>query len=235
PGHLPAGLRRPAGARQRLGPRGPGALPRRRPRRRLPRRLRRDRDARRPPARRRAAPGRMAGRVRHRHPRAVRRPRPRPVRRGRRRRDPARRDPRRARPGPRRLPPRPPGRPRGPSAQPGPQPVTQGGLTPEWLTGVQKAEVRTVSAEPVGTGQIGACFRLTLTGAGVPASLVAKLPAADPAARALLGGAYRATTVDWQTLTVGLPARDLSYFLATSLTTEDRRAHEHRLVARYHE
>ena len=44
-----------------------------------------------------------------------------------------------------------------------------------------------------------------------------------------------ATTVDWQTLTVGLPARDLSYFLATSLTTEDRRAHEHRLVARYHE
>src|SRR5690606_33281961 len=97
------------------------------------------------------------------------------------------------------------------------------------------SEVRTVSAEPVGTGQIGACFRLTLTGAGVPASLVAKLPAADPAARALLGGAYRATTVDWQTLTVGLPARDLSYFLATSLTTEDRRAHEHRLVARYHE
>ncbi|HLV71836.1 MAG TPA: oxidoreductase family protein [Vulgatibacteraceae bacterium] len=271
--------------------------------------------------------------------------------------------------------------------------MTPGGLTPEWLTGVLKAEVRTVSAEPVGTGQIGACFRLTLTGAGVPASLVAKLPAADPAARALLGGAYRtevlfyrdiaptvairtprchhaeidlgtfdfvllledlspaaqgdqlagcslrqadacmlalaglhgprwcdesllgidglhhntaadadalaevyapavetfidrfgdrlalvdrdtlrrtteavgpwlvarperfalvhgdyrldnvlfppdgdtATTVDWQTLTVGLPARDLSYFLATSLTTEDRRAHEHRLVARYHE
>lgn len=40
--------------------------------------------------------------------------------------------------------------------------------------------------------------------------------------------------VDWQTLTVGLPARDLAYFLGTSLTTADRRAHEHELVAACH-
>ncbi|XRQ14471.1 oxidoreductase family protein [Actinomadura welshii] len=266
-------------------------------------------------------------------------------------------------------------------------------LTPAWLTGVLNARVDEVGIEPVGTGQIGACFRLTLNGGAVPARLVAKLPAADPAARALLGGAYRtevlfyrdiaptvairtprchhaeldpatfdfvllledlspavqgdqlagcspreargcmlalaglhgprwrdetllgidglhhntdadaealtevyapavetfidrfadrlhpddqdtlrrtvdqigpwllarperfglvhgdyrldnilfppdegiATTVDWQTLTIGLPARDLSYFLATSLTTDDRRTHEHHLVAGYHE
>ncbi|TDC68576.1 DUF1679 domain-containing protein [Actinomadura sp. GC306] len=271
--------------------------------------------------------------------------------------------------------------------------MTPDELTPDWLSGVLDARVDGVAADPVGTGQIGACFRLTLTGDDGPGRLVAKLPAADPAARALLGGAYRtevlfyrdiaptvairtprchhaaidhetfdfvilledlapavqgdqlagcpprragacmtalaglhgprwcddsllgvdglhhntaadadtlaevyapavetfidrfgdrlhpadrdtlrrttetigpwltarserfglvhgdyrldnilfppdgdtATTVDWQTLTIGLPARDLSYFLATSLTTDDRRAHERDLVARYHE
>ncbi|WP_207943394.1 oxidoreductase family protein [Actinomadura sp. KC345] len=267
------------------------------------------------------------------------------------------------------------------------------GLTASWLGEVLGGRVDTVDVKAVGTGQIGSCFRLTLTGAGVPGGLVAKLPAADPAARALLGGAYRtevlfyrdvaetvairtprchhaaidpetfdfvllledlspavqgdqltgcsireaggcvlalaglhgprwcdeslldadglhhsteadadtlaevyapavetfvdrfadrldpadrdtlrrttetigpwlvarsdrfglvhgdyrldnllfppdgsgATTVDWQTLTIGLPARDLSYFLATSLTTEARRTHERDLVTRYHE
>ena len=41
------------------------------------------------------------------------------------------------------------------------------------------------------------------------------------------------TVVDWQTLAVGLPARDVSYFLATSLRPEDRAAHERRLVESY--
>jgi len=40
--------------------------------------------------------------------------------------------------------------------------------------------------------------------------------------------------VDWQTLAVAPPARDLAYFLGTSLRTEDRRAAEDRLVAAYH-
>lgn len=40
--------------------------------------------------------------------------------------------------------------------------------------------------------------------------------------------------VDWQTLSLALPARDLAYFLGTSLTVEDRRAHERDLVAAYH-
>ncbi len=38
--------------------------------------------------------------------------------------------------------------------------------------------------------------------------------------------------VDWQTIGVGLPARDLAYFLETSLDPELRREHEHHLVAR---
>ncbi|WP_169738361.1 phosphotransferase [Patulibacter minatonensis] len=41
--------------------------------------------------------------------------------------------------------------------------------------------------------------------------------------------------LDWQGVTYGNGTIDLAYFLATSLTTEDRRAHERDLVARYHE
>lgn len=40
-------------------------------------------------------------------------------------------------------------------------------------------------------------------------------------------------TVDWQTVTLGLPARDLSYFLSTSLLADTRRQHEPALVAAY--
>ena len=44
----------------------------------------------------------------------------------------------------------------------------------------------------------------------------------------------RVTVVDWQTLAVGLPARDLSYFVATSLQPDQRASHEQDLVDRYH-
>ncbi len=40
--------------------------------------------------------------------------------------------------------------------------------------------------------------------------------------------------VDWQTLAIAMPARDLGYFIGTSLPTERRRAEESRLVAEYH-
>ncbi|HXO52939.1 MAG TPA: phosphotransferase, partial [Mycobacterium sp.] len=43
------------------------------------------------------------------------------------------------------------------------------------------------------------------------------------------------TVVDWQTLTVGLPARDLAYFFGTSLQPQLRKSHERRLVLRYHD
>ena len=42
------------------------------------------------------------------------------------------------------------------------------------------------------------------------------------------------TVVDWQTLGVGLPARDLAYFTATSLNPELRAGIEADLVAEYH-
>jgi aminoglycoside/choline kinase family phosphotransferase len=40
--------------------------------------------------------------------------------------------------------------------------------------------------------------------------------------------------VDWQTLVVGPPARDVAYFLGTSLAVKERRAAEKRLVGLYH-
>lgn len=44
----------------------------------------------------------------------------------------------------------------------------------------------------------------------------------------------RVSVVDWQTLGVGLPARDLAYFTATSLNSQLRASIEEELVADYH-
>lgn len=71
-------------------------------------------------------------------------------------------------------------------------------ITPQWLTnalrrGGIEAEVGTITATPIGTGQIASCYRLTihyLRGAG-PATLVAKLPSADPQRRAADAFTYR--------------------------------------------
>jgi hypothetical protein len=40
--------------------------------------------------------------------------------------------------------------------------------------------------------------------------------------------------VDWQSVAVGPPLRDVAYFLGTSITTDDRRAHEREIVREYH-
>lgn len=45
----------------------------------------------------------------------------------------------------------------------------------------------------------------------------------------------RITVVDWQTIGVGLPTRDLAYFTATSLAPEMRAEIERDLVSRYHD
>ncbi|MFB4297510.1 phosphotransferase family protein [Actinomadura sp. NTSP31] len=67
------------------------------------------------------------------------------------------------------------------------------GLTAAVLSEILQAPVTSVAWEKVGSGQIGACYRLRLDGAeGVPRRLVAKLAAEDEASRAFLGPAYRA-------------------------------------------
>ncbi|GEP37603.1 aminoglycoside phosphotransferase [Nocardioides psychrotolerans] len=65
------------------------------------------------------------------------------------------------------------------------------GLTAAWVSEALGAEVTEVVAEQVGTGQIGTCYRLRLTGQGVPTSVLVKLPAAEQGSRDLLAGAYR--------------------------------------------
>lgn len=47
-------------------------------------------------------------------------------------------------------------------------------------------------------------------------------------------GAPNVFAVDWQGMSVGLPARDIAFFLSTGLQVEDRRAHEEAIVAAYH-
>lgn len=42
------------------------------------------------------------------------------------------------------------------------------------------------------------------------------------------------TVLDWQTVTVAPPTRDVAYLLGTSLVVDDRRRHEEALVAGYH-
>jgi hypothetical protein len=64
-------------------------------------------------------------------------------------------------------------------------------LTSGWLSDVLGRPVVVLGVEAVGTGQIGACYRVALAGDGLPGTLLAKLPAADPAAREMLAGAYR--------------------------------------------
>ena len=77
-------------------------------------------------------------------------------------------------------------------------------------------------------------------------SLVTPWLLAEPDRFSLMHGDYRldnllydpdrtrVTVVDWQTMGIGLPARDLTYFTATSLAPEDRAAVERELVERYH-
>jgi len=48
------------------------------------------------------------------------------------------------------------------------------------------------------------------------------------------GDPGKVAAVDWQTVGIAQPGRDLAYFLGTCLAVDDRRRHEHELVARYH-
>jgi hypothetical protein len=78
------------------------------------------------------------------------------------------------------------------------------------------------------------------------AGLVAEWLLVEPDRYCLLHGDYRldnllfdpertqVTVVDWQTLAVGLPSRDLAYFTGTSLLPADRAATERELVEVYH-
>lgn len=63
--------------------------------------------------------------------------------------------------------------------------------TAPWLSAVLGRRVDSVLTERIGTGQMGACFRVETTGEGGPARMVLKLPAGDRAAIDMIAGAYR--------------------------------------------
>jgi len=77
------------------------------------------------------------------------------------------------------------------------------------------------------------------------AALVSTWVLLEPHRFSILHGDYRldnllfdtergqVTVVDWQTMSIGLPARDLAYFMATSLLPEQRTQTEHKLVGSY--
>ena len=48
-------------------------------------------------------------------------------------------------------------------------------------------------------------------------------------------GTPSVTTVDWQTVSIGIGTDDVAYFLGAGLLPDDRRTHERDLVARYYE
>jgi hypothetical protein len=64
-------------------------------------------------------------------------------------------------------------------------------LTADWLTAALGLQVDLVDSEVVGTGQMGSCHRLRLTGDPMlPATVLAKIPSEDAGTRELMAGAY---------------------------------------------
>lgn len=67
-------------------------------------------------------------------------------------------------------------------------------VTPAWLGGVLGADVRSVETVPIGTGQTGATYRLTVqygTETDLPASFAIKLPSQDDTVRDRVAIGYR--------------------------------------------
>lgn len=56
-------------------------------------------------------------------------------------------------------------------------------ITPSWLSQLLGGEVTSVTPTAIGTGQVGATYRLALRGDGIPPSIVAKLPSNDELSR----------------------------------------------------
>lgn len=93
----------------------------------------------------------------------------------------------------------------------------------QWLTAALQhhgfdATVRDVTSEPVGTGQMGSCFRLRIdyaAGDG-PQRLIAKLPAADPNIRAAGSLGYRCETSFYREFAHLIKARVPQCFLSVT-------------------
>lgn len=65
-------------------------------------------------------------------------------------------------------------------------------ITAQWLSEILEYEVRSVSGRRIGTGQTGACYRLTLDADRGPRSVLAKVAAGELEARTRVSGGYAA-------------------------------------------
>ncbi|RNL80125.1 phosphotransferase family protein [Nocardioides marmorisolisilvae] len=94
-------------------------------------------------------------------------------------------------------------------------------LTTAWLTHALGAEVTGFTSEPVGTGQMGSCFRIVLEGgAELPPTVLLKLPAADPGTRAMVAGAYRSEVRFYTELASTVAARVPTCHFTTEVTED---------------
>lgn len=97
-------------------------------------------------------------------------------------------------------------------------------LTSSWISTALGRDIAQVSATPVGTGQMGACYRLRLSGEdGLPATMLAKLPTADPDARSFLHGSYAIEVAFYRDLLPTLEVRaPIAYYAAISQDPDQR-------------
>lgn len=106
------------------------------------------------------------------------------------------------------------------SAVPVPVPATVEELTPAWLSQALDRTITAVEHERIGTGQIGTCHRLRLTGDDVPITMLAKLPADDPAVRPMLAGVYRSEVRFYTDVAPTVAIRVPTCFHATPVTED---------------
>lgn len=79
----------------------------------------------------------------------------------------------------------------GPRTGPAPAVPLAEDLTAAWLTDALGLQVDAVASQIVGTGQMGSCHRLFLTGdPALPSTVLAKIPSEDAGTRELMAGAY---------------------------------------------
>ena len=98
------------------------------------------------------------------------------------------------------------------------------GLTEAWLSAALGREVTEAVAAPVGTGQMGACYRLELRGdPRLPTSVLAKLPTADAAARSFLHGSYAIEVTFYRMLLPSLQVRAPHVYYAAISDDPDQR------------
>jgi hypothetical protein len=88
------------------------------------------------------------------------------------------------------------------------------GLTPAWVSAALGRPVHSLERTVVGTGQMGTCYRLLLTGdPQLPASVLVKLPSADAGMREMVAGSYAAEVRFYRELAATVEIRvPLTYY-----------------------